>query len=142
ERIGQRGRETSAGGALSESSPGERGAQLAKAREQIEQPGDYLCYEEAGELHTLALAREWTRIGRSLAADIRFDDPTVSRRHALMIRQADGARVLDHRSLDGVFVNGEHVEWSALSDGDELVIGRHLMRFISLAAPAAQDHPA
>ena len=28
---------------------------------------------------------EWTRIGRSLAADLRFDDPTVSRRHALLV---------------------------------------------------------
>ena len=55
--------------------------------------------------------REWTRIGRSLAADVRFDDPTVSRRHALIVRQADGVRVLDDRSLNGVFVNGERVEW-------------------------------
>ena len=57
------------------------------------------------------LEREWTRVGRSLAADVRFDDPTVSRRHALIVRQADGVRVLDDRSLNGVFVNGERVEW-------------------------------
>ena len=47
-------------------------------RERIEQPGEYLCYEESGELRTVALTREWTRVGRSLAADVRFDDPTVS----------------------------------------------------------------
>jgi len=47
-----------------------------------------------------SLHREWTRIGRSLAADIRFDDPTVSRRHALIVRQPDGLRVLDDRSLN------------------------------------------
>ena len=66
----------------------EHGAQLARAREQLETPGEYLCYEEAGELRTVALTREWTRIGRSLAADVRFDDPTVSRRHALIVRHA------------------------------------------------------
>ena len=60
------------------------------------------------------LEREWTRIGRSLAADVRFDDPTVSRRHALIVRQPDGVRVLDDRSLNGVFVNGERVEWRVL----------------------------
>ena len=76
----------------------------------IEQPGEYLCYEESGELRTVALTREWTRIGRSLAADVRFDDPTVSRRHALIVRQPDGVRVLDDRSLNGVFVNGARVE--------------------------------
>ena len=82
-----------------------------RARERtLEQPGEYLCFEEGGELHTVALTREWTRIGRSLAADVRFDDPTVSRRHALIVRQPDGVRVLDDRSLNGVFVNGERIE--------------------------------
>ena len=76
--------------------------------------------------------REWTRIGRSLAADIRFDDPTVSRRHALIVRQPDGLRVLDDRSLNGVFVNGERVEWSTLADGDEVVIGRHHLHFVDV----------
>jgi pSer/pThr/pTyr-binding forkhead associated (FHA) protein len=78
------------------------------------------------------LKREWTRIGRSLAADIRFDDPTVSRRHALIVRQPDGLRVLDDRSLNGVFVNGERVEWSTLADSDEIVIGRHHLHFIDV----------
>ena len=73
---------------------------------------------------------EWTRIGRSLAADVRFDDPTVSRRHALIVRQPDGVRVLDDRSLNGVFVNGERVEWSVLGDGDEILVGRHSLRFL------------
>jgi len=71
--------------------------------------------------------------GRSLAADVRFDDPTVSRRHALIVRQADGVRVLDDRSLNGVFVNGERVEWRALSDGDEIVVGRYRMTFVTIA---------
>jgi pSer/pThr/pTyr-binding forkhead associated (FHA) protein len=79
------------------------------------------------------LSGEWTRIGRSLAADVRFDDPTVSRRHALIVRQPDGVRVLDDRSLNGVFVNGERVEWSVLSDGDEILVGRHSLRFIDAA---------
>ena len=67
------------------------------------------------------VSREWTRIGRSLAADVRFDDATVSRRHALIVNQADGVRVLDDRSLNGVYVNGRRVEWSPLTDGDEIV---------------------
>jgi len=33
--------------------------------------------------------------------------------------------VLDDRSLNGVFVNGETVEWGLLRDGDELGIGRY-----------------
>src|SRR2546426_11773903 len=131
ERI-QQGEPGSAG-ALAEPAAEDRESQLARARAHVEQPGEYLCYEEGGELRTLALSREWTRIGRSLAADVRFDDPTVSRRHALIVRQHDGVRVLDDRSLNGVFVNGERVEWSTLRDGDEILVGRHSLRFIQAA---------
>jgi hypothetical protein len=112
---------------------------LARARAQIERPGEYLCYEEGGEVRTLALSREWTRIGRSLAADVRFDDPTVSRRHALIVRQPDGVRVLDDRSLNGVFVNGTRVEGRVLSDGDEILVGRYRLRFLSVTAPAGES---
>jgi len=112
---------------------------LAGALADLDRPGEYLLFEEDGEMRSVALTREWTRIGRSLAADVRFDDPTVSRRHALVVRQADGVRVLDDRSLNGVFVNGERVEWRALTDGDEIVVGRYRLRFVSFAE--ASDMP-
>jgi hypothetical protein len=106
---------------------------LEEARRGISRPGQYLAYESSDEsVDVVALNSEWTRIGRSLAADIRFDDPTVSRRHALIVRQPDGVRVLDDRSLNGVFVNGERVEWSVLSDGDEILVGRHSLRFLDV----------
>jgi DNA-directed RNA polymerase subunit RPC12/RpoP len=110
-------------------------AWLDELRERLEEPGQYIAYRTGdGEVRTFPLQREWTRIGRSLAADIRFDDPTVSRRHALVVRQPDGLRVLDDRSLNGVFVNGERVEWSTLADGDEIVIGRHHLHFVDVPA--------
>jgi predicted nucleic acid-binding Zn-ribbon protein len=119
------------GGVLTEPAPVDREAQLAHARAQIDQPGEYLCFDDGGESpQTVALTREWTRIGRSLAADVRFDDPTVSRRHALVVRQPDGVRVLDDRSLNGVFVNGDRVEGRLLADGDEIIVGRYRLSFL------------
>ena len=107
-------------------------------RDGIDIPGQYLAYRgNDGNVIAFTLDREWTRIGRSLAADIRFDDPTVSRRHALIVRQPDGLRVVDDRSLNGVFVNGERVEWSALADGDEIVIGRHHLHFCDITVARA-----
>ena len=71
------------------------------------------------------IAEGWLKIGRSGHADVCLDDPTVSRRHALVVRTETGAlKALDDRSLNGLFVNGKHVEWTALADGDELEIGR------------------
>lgn len=103
---------------------------VQEARELLDAPGTYLAFEDAGRVRVVSLGREWTRIGRSLAADVRFDDPTVSRRHALIVRQPDGVRVVDDRSLNGVFVNGERVEWRMLRDGDELLVGRHRLRVL------------
>ncbi len=103
--------------------------------EQLGEPGQYLAYQEDGSVVVVALKREWTRIGRSLVADVRFDDPTVSRRHALIVRQADGVRVLDDRSLNGVWVNDERVEWSELHHGDEIVVGRHRVLFLEHPSP-------
>jgi hypothetical protein len=92
--------------------------------------GHYLVYRDENHASVLPLTREWTKIGRSLTADIRLDDPTVSRRHALICRQPEGVRVLDDRSLNGIFLNGERTEWSRLSDRDELMIGRYHLYFV------------
>jgi DNA-directed RNA polymerase subunit RPC12/RpoP len=110
----------------------ERAELVAAAQAEITAPGEYLAYDDAGRVRIVPLEKEWTRVGRSLAADIRFDDPTVSRRHALIVRQPDGVRVLDDRSLNGVFVNGARVEWRALADGDEIVVGRYRLQYLHL----------
>jgi pSer/pThr/pTyr-binding forkhead associated (FHA) protein len=113
---------------------------IDEARSNLSVPGKYLAYEDAGRRVVVPVSREWTRIGRSLAADVRFDDATVSRRHALIVAQADGVRVLDDRSLNGVYVNGRRVEWSPLADGDEIVVGRHTLHYMD-AAPAGTPAP-
>ncbi|HEU4974621.1 MAG TPA: FHA domain-containing protein [Baekduia sp.] len=119
----------------------DRAAWLAMARSELTQPGQYLVFEDQGRTAVVPLEKEWTRVGRSLAADVRFDDPTVSRRHALIVRQPDGVRVLDDRSLNGVFVNGERVEWRALADGDEILVGRYRLHYVVVTAAAAAPSP-
>ena len=117
---------------------------VGEARASLTVAGKYLAYEDVGRRVVVPVSREWTRIGRSLAADMRFDDATVSRRHALIVRQADGVSVLDDRSLNGVYVNGERVEWSVLADGDEILVGRHthlVPRHRPPSAPAPRPRP-
>ncbi len=105
-------------------------AWLGRRGPGLSAPGRYLAFEQDARIVVVPVSREWTRIGRSLAADIRFDDATVSRRHALVASEEAGVRVLDDRSLNGILVNGRRVEWSPLVDGDELVIGRHTLYFM------------
>src|SRR3954452_8910851 len=93
---------------------------LAAARTALVTNGDYVAFERDDRVNVNVLQDGWTRVGRSLSAHVRFDDPTVSRRHALIHRDASGARVLDDRSLNGVFLNGERVDWHELEDGDQI----------------------
>lgn len=97
---------------------------LAAARGMLPRPGRYLAWRE-GDIQIQPIEQGWTRIGRSAAADIRLDDPSVSRRHALIVSELpDALRILDDRSLNGVFLNGEIVDWARVTDGDEVAIGR------------------
>jgi predicted nucleic acid-binding Zn-ribbon protein len=112
-------------------------AQIDAAHEAIDEPGRYLVFHDSGTVRTVTMTNDSMRIGRSLSADLRFEDPTVSRRHAVLVAEADAVRVLDDRSLNGVFVNGERVVSQTLSDGDEIVIGRYRLRFADRTSAVA-----
>jgi uncharacterized OB-fold protein len=77
------------------------------------------------------LDAEVTRAGRHPESDIFLDDITVSRRHAEVIRRADGFHVLDVGSLNGTYVNRDRVEEARLSNGDELQIGKFKLVFFT-----------
>jgi FHA domain/Zinc-ribbon containing domain len=110
---------------------------LGEARDALVRSGDYLAFEDGDRVRVVPLQDGWTRIGRSLSAHVRFDDPTVSRRHALLYRDSAGARILDDRSLNGVFKNGDRIELAELDDGDEIAVGRFRLFFMSLAGERA-----
>lgn len=107
---------------------------LAEMRARLTPGSRHLIFADGDAgIVDCAVSDGWTRIGRSASADLRLDDPSVSRRHALVVCEPGRAlRVLDDRSLNGVFVNGRPVEWGKLEDGDELGIGRY--RLFALTA--------
>jgi hypothetical protein len=110
---------------------------LQHLRDSLEH-GKYLAFYVDGRARAVELEPGWSRIGRSGSADIRLDDPTVSRRHAVVVRTPEGdLRVLDDRSMNGITVNGEPVDWSPLADGDELQVGRYTLHVIESSGAAA-----
>ena len=115
----------------------ERPAWLQEARDGVTQPGKYLAYEESGRNVLAPLNQEWTRIGRSLAADVRFDDATVSRRHAEFRRGPEGIRVVDAGSLNGTYVNNDRVDEVLLRTGFQVRFGKFVLTYCArIAAPA------
>jgi hypothetical protein len=63
-------------------------------------------------------------IGRSGHSDIRFDESSVSARHAKVVRTKEGYVIEDLESRNGTFVNDKPIEKLLLRDGDVVRIGR------------------
>jgi hypothetical protein len=94
--------------------------------------GRYLEVQGPGERLLLPLGGGVTHIGRGLAADLRLDEDSVSRRHAILVHRRSGSRILDDRSSNGTFVNGRRVTQEDLRDGDVLVLGRVVLRYLEV----------
>jgi pSer/pThr/pTyr-binding forkhead associated (FHA) protein len=94
--------------------------------------GHYLEVQGPGETLLVRLELGVTRIGRGLQADLRLDENSVSRRHAMLVHGPSGARVLDDRSSNGTFVNGQRVEQAELANGDVLMLGRVVLRYLEV----------
>jgi pSer/pThr/pTyr-binding forkhead associated (FHA) protein len=78
-----------------------------------------------------ALAAGVLLVGRDEDADIRVDEPLVSRAHARIERRGGAFFVLDLGSTNLTKVNGEAVRERELRDGDELQFARARCRFVS-----------
>lgn len=76
---------------------------------------------EAGRVHMLE--DKQTLVGRGDDSQIQVLEPDVSRRHALFDVTVDGVEIIDMRSRNGVFVNGERVQRHWLDDQDQIRIG-------------------
>lgn len=74
-------------------------------------------------------------VGRDEDADIRVEEPLVSRAHARIERRGDGYVVLDLGSTNLTKLNGVVVTEGILRDGDEVRFGRARCRF-EMAGPA------
>ncbi|MEV0846110.1 FhaA domain-containing protein [Streptomyces sp. NPDC049954] len=61
-------------------------------------------------------------LGRSTEADVRIDDPGVSRRHC-EIRTGTPSTIQDLGSTNGIVVDGQHTTRATLRDGSRIVVG-------------------
>jgi chromosome segregation ATPase len=84
-----------------------------------------------------------TTIGRARESDLRLKDSSVSRRHAVVTIEPNGAFIEDLRSVNGVTVNGQRIRHARITDGDVIELGVKRFRFTSAAAgetPCIADH--
>ncbi|MFD7439935.1 FhaA domain-containing protein [Streptomyces sp. NPDC059909] len=68
------------------------------------------------------ISRPTMVLGRSTEADVRIDDPGVSRRHC-EIRTGTPSTIQDLGSTNGIVVDGQHTTRATLRDGSRIVVG-------------------
>lgn len=94
------------------------------------EPGRYLEMQGSERTLLIPVGGDVVHIGRGLAADVHIDESSVSRRHAILVPRPGGARILDDRSSNGTYVNGRRVQQADLTNGDVIVVGRVVLRYI------------
>ncbi|HEY8119810.1 MAG TPA: FHA domain-containing protein [Myxococcota bacterium] len=87
----------------------------------------------------LAIDRDWFVIGRGRGADAILAEATISRAHAAIgFDAADGFFVQDLGSTNGTLLNGERHKRKALQDGDQIQIGKLVLRVALPSSGAAR----
>lgn len=72
-------------------------------------------------------------IGRSPDCQLSLDDPLVSRRHAILVVQADAVFVEDLASRNGVLVNGKRITApTRIGDSDQIQVGSQVMTLLGV----------
>ena len=94
-----------------------------------------------GSAPVILLQKPVLLVGRHPECDVRFDLPSVSRRHCCLAVAYDRVTLRDLGSRHGVRVNGLITDESRLHSGDEIAIGPLLFRFEDEAPPQPRPIP-
>lgn len=107
----------------------------------------FLKFEQA-VLKEIPLTQGVTTIGRLPDNVIQVDNLAVSGHHAKIYWDHDKFVIEDNNSLNGTYVNNARVNRRALKDGDNVLIGKHILSFKedwredSSGRPAAPQPPS
>jgi pSer/pThr/pTyr-binding forkhead associated (FHA) protein len=76
----------------------------------------------------IPILRDVTVVGRREYCDVRIDHPTLSKRHAVLVK-TDGLLILrDLASTNGTKVKGQRIRWAALLPDDRIAFGSQKFR--------------
>jgi len=96
-----------------------------------------LLAEDGATAKTWELGEDPLAVGRGAGADVVINDASLSRRHFLILRQADGYLLKDLGSRNGTWVDGRPAKATKLHHHDCILAGQTLFVF-SETVPASE----
>jgi adenylate cyclase len=101
-----------------------------------------LFYEVDGRPQVYTLLKDEVSIGRSSENDVVLNDFSVSRKHAILVKDKDEWTVKDNKSTNGVRINGKPLPQSVVKDGDQISVGTFTLRMRDDPSIATYPRPA
>src|SRR5215469_9340163 len=91
----------------------------------------------------IPILRDVTVVGRREYCDVAINDPSLSKRHCVLVK-TDGLLVIrDLATTNGTKVKGQKVRWAALLPDDRITLGGYKMRVYlgpdDMPSPSEQD---
>ena len=87
------------------------------------------------------LNKDQVFIGREVRCDVMINNDSVSRRHAEVVRLAEGWLIRDLDSRNGTYVNGQRIQEYVLEEGDLITIGDVNLTFEGPRQPVRGSDP-
>jgi len=69
-------------------------------------------------------------IGKLPGNDFYLDDNSISRKHCKLIKEDNTFKIVDLNSTNGTYVNGKRIREKILSVGDNITVGRSILKFV------------
>lgn len=113
-------------------SPSRTAISAASLRAKRKDPKEACIVEIYGEDlgRRVALGQRPVVIGRSSACDVQVDQESVSRNHCQISFNGNTYCIRDMGSTNGTYVNDDLVEEVSLVDGDQVKVGRTILKFL------------
>ena len=96
----------------------------------------------------IPITRDITVVGRREFCDVQVDDPSLSKRHCVLVKTDGLLLIRDLATTNGTKVKGQLVRWAALLPNDLITLGKRKFRvFLGpdeavVPADAAQVRPS
>ena len=104
-------------------------ADIVLASDDRERVSRVMIGNIGGQVLRFPLFKDRLTIGRTNENDIQVKTAFVSRRHAVVLTEGDGVRIVDCGSSNGLFVNSRRVKEHRLSNGDIVTVGDAKFRY-------------
>lgn len=95
----------------------------------------------SGATRQLSLSAPMTMIGRAETNDIVLDNVRASRFHAALVTNGAAVTIEDLSSRNGLFLNGARISNAQLANGDTIMLGGAMFRFLVESRPVALEAP-